>query len=118
MDLSVEMGAGTSNLQLAGLSLTGLDINLGANESTVDLSGDWAQDLGVSIEAGAASLTVRLPSDIGVRVVVDRGPTVIEASGLTKDGNVYTNAAYGVSDVTLQIDLQAGIGAINLLEID
>ena len=118
MDLSVEMGAGTSNLQLAGLSLTGLDISLGASESTIDLSGDWAQDLGVSIEAGAASLTVRLPSDIGVRVVVDRGPTVIEASGLTKDGNVYTNAAYGVSDVTLQIDLQAGIGTINLLEID
>lgn len=28
-----------------------------------------------------------------------------------------TNAAYGVSDVTLQIDLQAGIGTINLLEI-
>jgi len=118
MDLSVDMGAGTSNLQLAGLSLTGLDINLGASESTVDLTGDWAQDLDVSIDAGAASLTVRLPRDIGVRVVVDRGPTVIEASGLTKDGNVYTNAAYGVSDVTLQIELQAGIGAINLLESD
>jgi len=118
LDLSVDMGAGTGDLQLAGLSLTGLDLNLGAGTYTIDLSGDWAQDLGVSIEAGAASLTVRLPSDIGVCVVVDRGPTVIEASGLTKDGNVYTNAAYGTSDVTLQIDLQAGIGAINLLESD
>jgi hypothetical protein len=100
------------------LSLTGLDISLGASESTVDLSGDWAQDLNASIEAGAAAITVRLPKDVGVRVVVDRGPTVIEAPGLTKDGNTYTNAAYGTSDVTLQIDLQAGIGAINLLESD
>jgi hypothetical protein len=114
MDLSVEMGAGTSNLQLAGLSLTGLDINLGASESTVDLSGDWAQDLDVSIEAGAAALTVRLPSEIGVLVEIEAGPTAIEASGLTKDGNVYTNAAYGASDVTLQINMQAGIGRINL----
>jgi len=118
MNLSLDMGAGTSNLQLAGLSLTGLDISLGASESTIDLSGDWAQDLGVSIEAGAADLTVRLPSDIGVRVEVEAGPTVVNAPGLTKDGNVYTNAAYGVSDVTLQIDLQAGIGLINLLEIE
>ena len=118
MNLSLDMGAGTSNLQLAGLSLTGLDISLGASESTIDLSGDWAQDLGVSIEAGAADLTVRLPSDIGVRVEVEAGPTVVNAPGLTKDGNVYTNAAYGVSDVTLQIDLQAGIGLINLLKID
>ena len=45
MDLRVEMGAGTSDLQLAGLSLTGLDISLGAGISTVDLSGDWAHDL-------------------------------------------------------------------------
>ena len=118
MDLSVDMGAGTSNLQLAGLSLTGLDINLGASESTVDLTGDWAQDLDVSIDAGAASLTVRLPSDIGDRVKVESGPHTIETTGFTKDGEFYTNAAYGVSDVTLQIDLQAGIGAINLLESD
>jgi len=118
MDLSVDIGAGTSNLRLAGLSLTGLDINLGAGISTVDLSGDWAENLDVSIDAGAAELTVRLPSDIGVRVVVDRGPTVIQAPGLTQNGNVYTNAAYGVSDVTLQLDLSTGIGLTNLLEID
>jgi hypothetical protein len=118
MNLSLEMGAGTSDLQLADLSLTGLDINLGASESTIDLSGDWRDDLQASIEVGAAELTVRLPKDIGVRVEVEAGPTVVNAPGLTKDGNVYTNAAYGVSDVTLQIDLQAGIGAINLLEID
>src|SRR6266511_2201283 len=30
MDLSVVLGAGSSNLKLAGLSLTGLDISLGA----------------------------------------------------------------------------------------
>jgi hypothetical protein len=118
MDLRLDMGAGTSDLQLADLSLTGLDINLGASESTIDLSGDWARDLDVAIDAGAADITVRLPKEIGVRVEVEAGPTVVNAPGLTKDGNVYTNAAYGVSDVTLQIDLQAGIGAINLLEVD
>jgi hypothetical protein len=37
IDLSVDMGAGTSDLQLAGLSLTGLDVNLGAGEYKVDM---------------------------------------------------------------------------------
>jgi hypothetical protein len=114
MDLSVDVGAGSSNLQLDGLSLTGLDISLGAGTYTVDLSGDWARNLDVSIDAGAAFLTVRLPRDVGARVKVKPGPHTIEATGLTKDGDIYTNAAYGVSDVTLQIDLQAGIGTINL----
>ena len=31
-----------------------------------------------------------------------------------KNGNVYTNAAYGVSDVTMQIDMEVGIGQLNL----
>lgn len=114
MTLSVDLGAGSSNLQLAGMSLTGLDITLGAGESTIDLSGDWTRDLLATIETGAASVTLRLPKDVGVRVVVDLGPTAIFASGLTQDGDVYTNDAYGASGVTLNITIQAGIGQINL----
>ncbi|HEX9091272.1 MAG TPA: toast rack family protein [Anaerolineales bacterium] len=118
MELSVDVGAGTSNLKLSGLSLSGLDITLGATEGTIDLNGAWAHDLSVTIDAGASNISVLLPKDVGVRVVVDRGPTVIDTQGLTQDGDVYTNAAYGVSDVTLQIDLQAGFGIVNLLQID
>jgi hypothetical protein len=115
MDLVVDVGAGSSNLQLAGLSLTSLDINLGASVSSViDLSGNWVRDLDATIETGAANITVRVPSDVGVRVKVEAGLGTIEAPGLTKDGNVYTNAAYGVSNVTLQIDMEVGIGQINL----
>jgi len=114
INLSVDMGAGNSNLQLAGLSLTGLDINLGAGKSTIDLSGDWARDLNISIDAGAADLTVRLPKDVGVRVEVDHGPAMIDATGLAEAEGVYTNAAYGMSEVTLQVDIQTGVGQINL----
>ena len=114
MDLSVVMGAGAGDLQLAGLSLTGLDVKLGAGTYTVDLSGDWGRDLPVTIDAGAANISVRLPKDIGARVKVDRGATMIEAAGLAQDGDVYTNAAYGDSGVTMQVDLKGGIGQINL----
>jgi hypothetical protein len=114
MDLSVDVGAGVGDLQLAGLPLTGLNVNLGAGEYTVDLSGDWVRDLEVTIDVGAADIRVRLPRDVGARVKVEAGPHTIEATGLTQDGDVYTNAAYGVSEVTLQIDMEAGIGQIHL----
>ena len=114
MDLSVEMGAGSSDLQLAGLSLTRLDVSLGAGTYTVDLSGDWARNLDVTIDAGAANISVRLPKDVGARVKVESGPHTIETTGLTQDGDVYTNTAYGEAGVTMQVDLQAGIGQINL----
>lgn len=114
MNLSLDMGAGTSDLQLAGLSLTGLDILLGAGKSTVDLSGGWTRDLDVTFDTGAANITVRLPRDVGVRVEVAAGVGRIEASGLKQDGYVYTNEAYGTSEVTLQINILTGIGQIFL----
>jgi hypothetical protein len=115
MDLRVDMRAGSSDLQLVGLPLTGLDVSLGAGESTIDLGGDWARDLNVSIDAGAGNIDVRLPEDIGVRIEVDAGVGRVDAPGLTKDSNVYTNAAYGVSPVTLRVYMQAGIGQIKLI---
>ncbi len=117
MDLSVNVGGGTSTLKLAGLSLSGLDITLGATQGTIDLSGAWTHDLDVTLDASASNITVLLPKAVGVYVVVDRGPTAISTSGLTDDGDIYTNAAYGVSDVTMQIHLVAGIGLINLMEV-
>jgi hypothetical protein len=57
---------------------------------------------------------VRLPKDVGARVRIEPGPNLIDATGLTQDGDYYTNAAYGVSPVTLQIDMQPGIGLITL----
>lgn len=118
MDLSVDQGAGTGTLLFSGLSLTGLDVKFGAGTFTVDLTGNWAHNLDVTLDAGASFLTVRLPKSVGVRVKVESGPHSIDATGLTKDGEFYTNAAYGVSDVTFQIDLQAGIGTITLQEIN
>ena len=81
---------------------------------SVDLGGDWTHDLDATIDTGAANTTLRLPSNVGVRVRVEPGPNIINATGLTKDGNFYTNAAYGVSKVTWQIDLVPGIGLITL----
>jgi hypothetical protein len=114
MDLRVNLGAGTSNLKLAGLSLSGLNVILGAGEYTIDLSGDWPRDLHVSIDTGAANIRLRLPKDVGVRVQVEAGPHTIQTTDLTQDGDIYTNAAYGVSDVTMQVDMETGIGQINL----
>jgi hypothetical protein len=114
LDLRLEIGGGTSDLSLAGLPLTSLAVNLGAGASTLDLSGNWAHDLNVAIDSGAANISVRLPQDVGVRVEVDAGPTIVNAPGLTKNGNVYTNAAHGISDVTLNVKMDAGIGLISL----
>jgi hypothetical protein len=114
MEMKINLGAGPSNLALGALALTSLNINGGAGEVTIDLTGNWRNDLDVRIEGGLGDLHLTLPREVGVRIEVDPGIGVVDASGLTGDGNTYTNDAYGVSDVTLRIHIDGGVGNINL----
>jgi len=136
MEMSVEMGAGSADLELGSLSLTRLgvetgagdvtvdlsgsssltrlEVEVGAGQVTVDLTGNWQDDLDANVNGGVGELTLRLPRGVGVRVEVEAGLGTVNASGLTKDGDDYVNDAYGESEVTLRIDIQAGVGNINL----
>jgi len=113
LDMNIKLGTGKMDLKLAGLSLTALEVDLGASRSTLDLTGDWQSDFDANIKGGVSSLTVHLPSSIGVRVEIS-GISRINANDLTKEGSVYVNDAYGKSDVTLDIFIEAGLGEINL----
>jgi hypothetical protein len=113
-DLIVEMGAGESDLDLDSITLTGLDLQMGAGKTTVDLTGDYAQDIDASIQGGVGEATVLLPSEVGARVRAEGGLGKINAEGLQREGNSYVNDAYADSEVTLDVDVQGGVGQINL----
>jgi hypothetical protein len=114
MNMSVNLARGTSDLDLSGLSLNHLEISQGTGVSVINLNDLWKHNLDVSINSGATDITVKLPSAIGVRVEIVSGHTTVAASGLTQEGNVYTNAAYGVSDITLNVSMRPGNGRIGL----
>jgi len=136
MALSVDLGVGNGNLDLGRLSLTSLDIQAGAGNITVDLTGirsltslglemgagnvtldltgDLEKDLNASIRGGVGTANVRLPSNVGVRVEARGALGTVNARGLTRDGNAYINDAYGQSDVTLRINIEGAVGTVNL----
>ena len=74
MDLEVNLGAGTSEINLSRIDLTSLRIKGGLGETTL-----------------------HLPQDMGVRVDVNTGLGTVNASGLEQNGSTYTNAAFGES---------------------
>jgi hypothetical protein len=113
-NLSVQMGAGESDLDLDDLTLRGLDLEMGAGRTTIDLTGDYDRDLVASIQGGVGQATVQLPSEVGVRVEAQGGLGEINAEGLQKESEAYLNDAYGDSEVTLDVDIQGGVGQINL----
>ena len=113
-DLVVKMGAGESDLDLDSLTLAGVDFQMGAGKTTVDLTGDYAQDFDASLEGGVGEATVLLPSEVGVKAKAEGGIGKVNAEGLKRMGDSYVNAAYGESDVTLSIEVKGGLDEINL----
>ncbi len=114
VDLAVQMGGGVGNLDLDSITLRGLNLDVGAGSTRVDLSGDWDQDVSAVVRGGAGEVTMLLPSRMGVRVNAGTRLGRINAEGLRKQGEAFVNDAYGDSDATLEVDITGGAGLINL----
>lgn len=114
MDLTIVLGMGEGNIDLRGMTLTGLTVELGIGDATVDLRGGWQRSFDVTIEGGMGEATVLLPDEVGVRASAEPGIGEVSTSGLELVDGAYVNSAYGVSDVTLNIEAEGGIGELHL----
>lgn len=117
--LDVKLGAGDFDIDLSGNdSLRSLEFDIGAGDVTIDLTGAWTENVDIDVQGGVGKTTLLLPKAIGVRVNVSKAIGDVDASGLYDRGGYYVNEAYGESDVTVEINIQAGIGQIDLMIVE
>jgi hypothetical protein len=118
-DLSLQLGVGTSDVDLRGIDLTNLNALTGVGDTTIDLSGPRTTDLAAHIEAGVGRLTVRVPRTIGVRVTGRQdGVGHFTADGFVAEGNTWVNPAYSAAGPKIVIDLVRGVGDVTLVMVD
>jgi hypothetical protein len=108
------LGAGKATIKLDGLSVSKFDMSSGAAETTLDLTGDWKQNLNAHLKIGVGDTTIRLPKDVGVRLTVDGGVSGVSAGGLSHNGKYYTNDVYGKTAVSLEISVDTGVGNVKI----
>jgi len=141
MDLDLEFGAVRAELDLGGLTLTGLALSTGASESVVDISepnpgsirtasfevgagvgevtlgfdGSWRQDATVSIDMGLGALELRFPEGLGVRLTKDSFLTSLDSEGMVKRGDAYYSLDWETADRKVSIDLNAAFGSVKVV---
>ncbi len=125
--LSLKLGVGESDVDLRGVDVTGLEAITGVGEATFDLSGERTHDLTARIQAGVGELTVRVPSDVGVRIIGAQdglGDFTAhnferdDSAGATPDGNDLVNAAYSADGPKIELFLTRGIGDVRVVSVD
>ena len=116
MAVRVEMGAGQGNLRLGDMNVRNLELQMGAGQVLLDLTGARKSDMNVDVKGGIGQITVRLPRDVGVKAHAAGGIGTVQAHGLKESGSEYTNDAYGKTPHKITMDIQGGIGEIELIE--
>jgi hypothetical protein len=114
LELEMNFGAGRAELDLRNTLLKNINLHMGVGDADIDFSGDRSINLEGSIKGGIGHASIVLPSHIGVRIRLDGGLGSVQAPDFTKDGHIYTNEAYGKTPVSIDLEIKAGIGAIEL----
>jgi len=114
LDMVLDMGAGEGNLRLRGMNVTNLKVEIGAGRLDLDLTGGRQHDLEANVQGGVGQATIRLPKNVGVQVHAHGGLGAVNASGLKREGDTYVNEAYGKTPATIRMNIEGGVGAINL----
>ena len=117
--LRFELGAGESTIDLSEIDVRDLRVTTGLGESKIDLSGPRTHDVNAKVECGIGELTLLVPADVGVQISGrQEGIGNLSADGFTMNGNQLTNAAWGTSPVKMYIALTRGVGDVRIETID
>ena len=80
----------------------------------MDLSGSWDNDMVANMTCGIGEITLYLPEETGVIVKTSGILGGITARDFKRNNKVYTNRQYGKTEHTLFLNIEGGIGHINL----
>ncbi|MHB8070392.1 MAG: toast rack family protein [Candidatus Cryosericum sp.] len=114
--LNVDSGASSTTIKASPKAMKNLEISAGVGEVILDLTGDWQNSANIKVNGGVGSIKLTVPQNVGVTINAKRGLGSIDAQGFSKDGNTYRNAKYGTPGVNLTIELSVGVGSVTIVQ--
>jgi hypothetical protein len=114
-DLDLNVGAAEVNFDLSGFKTRNLKIQGGASD--IDLKIGAAVPLtDVKLEAGAASIMIRIPESAGCEIISNTFMASKDFKGFTKIGKQkYQTPNFAKSTNKIMIDLQAGVARVDVI---
>jgi len=116
LDLRLEAGASRTTLDLRSLQVRSLELQTGASETRVVLPAA-AGATQVRAEAGAASLTIEIPTGVAARIRTRMalGNSAIDEGRFPRVGDLYQSIDYGTSANRVDLDIQGGVGSVRVV---
>jgi hypothetical protein len=115
VEFELDGGASKQDLDFSKINLERLKLDIGASSGSLKL-GSLADNLEVTIDAGASSLALSVPSKVGLKVVSDSGLSSnnFTDAGLTRNGDTYQSANFDSQEHKITVRLDAGASSVKL----
>ena len=116
VELGVDIAFGSARLDLTGLAVSRLDLNLAIGNADVVLGGTGGTTGHSRIRVGVGDVQLVVPEDVPVSIRVTAGAGSVQpGAGFTYDGMRYTNAAWQSNpDSGVELVVEAGTGNVAL----
>lgn len=113
-DITVEMGAGETNFDLANFKVRSLHFEGGAASFEAKI-GSKMPMTDVSVETGVASVEIEVPKESGARITVDSGLSSKDFNGFAKQADgTYKTSNYDSAANKVNISLKGGLSSFEV----
>jgi len=116
ISLTINTGASESRIDLSELRVPYLKLETGASSTTLTLPAQAGNTL-AEINAGVASVDIRLPEGVAARIHIKEGlsaRSINSARCPRLEGNVYQSPDYDQAANRVELDIEAGVGSISI----
>jgi hypothetical protein len=115
LSLQVEGGASDANFDLTELQVKDLVLETGASSTEVDLPAH-TDHTHVKVDAGVASVVLRVPEGVAAHINVEGGllDTQIDTERFPRINGGYQSSDYDSAAQRIDIDIDAGVGSVQV----
>ena len=114
-DLEIDVGAADfSAVNLANANAEQIRVRGGVGVVDLDFGGAWSHDLSVTTRLAVGKLIVRIPSDVGVRLEVQRVAAGFEHQGFVKRDDAWYSENYDGASHKLRLRAETFFGKIEI----
>jgi hypothetical protein len=114
---SLELNAGAAKFEALALGNSGcqeIRFDGGMGEVTLDMTGQWVTDARLVANVAVGGLTLRLPRQLGVELVVDRFLASFNPVGFSRRGSSYFSEGFDARERHLRVEIKTTVGDINV----
>ena len=118
-DLPLKLGVGDSDVSLAGIDVTTLEVISDVGKTKLDLTGSRTHDLRGSVKSGVGEVDITVPSNVGVKLTGGtEGVGELVAPGFSNSEGGLVNSAWSGPGPKIELDLTRGVGKIRVASTD